>query len=140
MIYISDENFNSLKGINASALISNLLTDYFKLAGKSTQDITKVKEEAEKEFQEEIAKAEENLNKIILEAKKVEEIEKTKEEKIEMYKEKTKEKITNIINNAEEVFGLKISLEDAEEYLNTDYANILQFYKFKYGDPNKETS
>jgi hypothetical protein len=43
-IYISDENFDKLKGINASKLINDMLDDHFK-----NIDLTKLsKEEVEK--------------------------------------------------------------------------------------------
>jgi len=60
-LYISDENFENLKGINASALVNELLNNYFKTL------IPKSEEELLKEIK---------VKKIELEAmKKIEEVE-----------------------------------------------------------------
>ncbi len=47
MIYITDENFEALKEINASALINEMLNDYFKMKKEKTKDPEVLKKEIE---------------------------------------------------------------------------------------------
>ena len=129
-IYISEELNNKLKDVNASALITRLLIDYFK-----SNETIESKEEKLKKLEEEeryrvnvLQKTSEELETEIKQDKELKESENKQEERRIKHRE---DKINNIIKNAKEVYNADLTREEAIEYADGYIDNLIDYLKSK---------
>ena len=125
-IYLSDELYEQCKNINASEIISKLLIEYFNSKKSEAELITetmKLKEEKEKI----VAEVDEKIEKLEIEVKKVQTIEEKSKEEEEREQHKLADKTSACINNAKEMFNIDLTEQQAVEFLNSEFTNILKF-------------
>ena len=126
-IYLSDELYNQCRNINASEVITKLLTDYF-MQQKSKDELIRAKENLEQATANILNEKKEQINKITLDIKKVEQIELGTEQLEIKRKQKLADKISECINNTKELFNIDITVEQAEKFLSSNkYKNIKDF-------------
>ena len=140
MIYISDElNEQLKKEENASGLISQLLTQYYKLNVNKIEDIEsrqKSIEEERKKFQEKYSEDYailENRKQII--KKEVETLEQLKERQ----KQRREEQIKGILDWFKSLVGREMTNEELSNYLFR-YDNEPGFNIYKFVDEVKENA
>lgn len=138
MIYISDElNEQLKKEENASALISQLLEQYYKTNVKSVSEI----ESRQKQIEEERKKFQEKYSEdyAILENRKkiIEKEKETLEELRERQKKRREEQIKNILEWFNNLTGREMSNEELSEYL-IRYDTETGFNMYKFVDEIKE--
>jgi glutaredoxin 2 len=141
-VYISDENFERLKEINASNLINNLLTDYFKTTGSSKEDLIKKKEQMMKEIEDEFKRKEEMINKVETQIEAVETKEIQEKTAVEIADQKQRDKLQNIVTSAKDIYEVEISQETAQEFLNGNWTSLQDFLEdmnFIKRDDTEET-
>jgi glutaredoxin 2 len=141
-VYISDENFERLKEINASNLINNLLTDYFKTTGSSKEDLIKKKEQMMKEIEDEFKRKEEMINKVETQIEAVETKEVQEKTALEIADQKQRDKLQNIVTSAKDIYEVEISQETAQEFLNGEWTSLQDFLEdmnFIKRDDTEET-
>jgi predicted nuclease with TOPRIM domain len=131
-IYLPDELHIKLKEIpNVSGLIACLLLDYFKnLTPKNKDELLEKAEEIKKQKEKLLKEADEQLSKITLEVKKTEEIEEDKAQTEEEKAHRLANKISSIVNDCENLFGIKLSSEEAEQYINGSWNNLKEYLIF----------
>jgi hypothetical protein len=128
MLYITDELYIRLKNEdNASALIVKLLNSYYQTNLTNLKELKdlKISKENELEIIREV-----KVKEIETIEKQVDKIEQTEEEKRfeeEKRKLKHQEKKSNVIKNCKEVFNIKLTDSQAEEYLYNNYKSIKNF-------------
>ena len=130
-VYLPNHLIEKVEEIqNFSGLITNLLTQYF--------EEQKFKNDVDQEFQKFQIKAEKVVNGLKEEeARLLQKKEQMEKEQIEVQiseeqkKEKRQKLINSIINSAKELFNADILEEEAREYLDGNYDNILQYLEKK---------
>ena len=125
------------KETNYSQIIQGLVRNFL-ISPDSKEKLIEKQKEIKKEFDDEIAKKQEEIKNMIEEKEKtIEKIEKVVET-VEVQEKKTKEQLDiaadkeerlliSIMNNAFEIFNCVITQEQARDYKNGDFKNIRDY-------------
>lgn len=126
-IYLNDEVIRLTEGMNNfSGFVNDLIIDYFKQKSFEKdidQEIDKFRSKAEKI----VNGLKEEENKLLYQKEQTKQIEETERLTEQQRQEKEKKFIKNIIVNAKELFNADITEDNAKEYRDNDYANLLDY-------------
>lgn len=128
MIYLDDDVFDKLKDQpNASGLINCLLADHFKTNTSNKESLIKAKEIIKEEASKFVELKEKEIEKIEKQIEKVSEEGANAEAIAIIQEQKNNDKIANCILSTQEVFGVNLTAEEAEEYIKGRWENIKEY-------------
>lgn len=112
---------------NQSALVTQILTNYYKTNNLTPEDANAKLKELEDKKKQMIEQIEKERESIVEIKEKAVEVEKTAQELAEIKEAKMNEKIINCMNNTREILGIELTEEQAKEFLEGDWDSINEY-------------